>query len=56
MCAVTYGSDHNVSHVPKGVVGIKSRTGGGGGRGGRGPDLKHDTKFPYIAVRESLMR
>ncbi len=52
MCAITYGSDHNVSHVPKGVVGIKSWT----GEGGRGPDLKHDTKFPYIAVRESLMR
>ncbi len=41
--------------MAKGVVGIKSRT-GEGGEGGWGPDLKHDTKFPYIAVRESLMR
>ncbi len=39
----------------KGVVEIKSRTGEGGG-GGRGPDLKRDTKLPYIALLYSLVR
>ncbi len=33
-----------------------SDRGGGGGRGGRGPDLKHDTKLPYIALLYSLVR
>ncbi len=32
--------------VSKGVVEIKSQT----GEGGRGPDLKHNTELPYIAV------